>query len=111
MAPGSNWFLKTAGKSAAQLVERPLRGAGADAVAVSEEDVAHRLRLGIGAGKAEYDGADGRAGLALGARFSGDGDGVGGAGAIAGSRRHGLRAFLADGAVAREERWIDAEEG
>ena len=30
-------------------------------------------------------------------------------GALPGTFGHGLRAFLADGGVAREERWIDAE--
>ena len=60
MAPGSNWFLKSAREPAAQIVERPLRGAGADAVAVSEEDVAFGLRLRAWPGNADDDGAHGR---------------------------------------------------
>src|SRR5665213_1117490 len=110
MAPGSNWFLKSARESAPKIVERPLRGTGADAVAIPEENVAHRLRLNVGRGKADNDRANRRARLTLGARFAGDGDGVGGAGAITGSCGHGFGALLAYGSVPREERWIDPEQ-
>src|SRR5579862_2391866 len=110
MALASNWFLKSAGKSSAQIVERPLRGAGADAVAVSEEEVTFGLRFGAGGGEANDDGADGRAGLAFGTRFAGDGDGVGGSGALARSRGHGLCAFFTHRGVKRDQCWIDTEQ-